>query len=359
MNTERLTARGRSLVRFSTAVPMAVLAAVAVLMAAQPVMASSPRGALGAAGSGDAAFAAGSAARSGAATLALRPGAIASAGGISLMVPRRGLGVEADALRADGGTQTLTAQWTADGRVDLSWAASAAPGVAGAAPGVAGASVGAAGPARGAPVTAPKAAAQPAGSPSACSDRAYKLNSSWWHTTYRWSFRASTTPAYLTHAAAQKALVRGAYDITHEVNDCGRSDRVSATSTFLGSTSVGSNISSSAACLANDGHNVVTFGTLPVSYVAFSCWWFSGHTNIEADMRINKHDYRWTSTTAGCTNQYVIQAVSTHEFGHVFGLGHVSESQHANLTMSPQIAACDNSAATLGLGDMLGLEVRY
>jgi len=80
---------------------------------------------------------------------------------------------------------------------------------------------------------------------------------------------------------------------------------------------------------------------------------------VEADMKLNKHDFKWTTTTVGCSNQYLVQAVATHQFGWVFGLGNVSEASHGNLTMSATLFACDNSASTLGLGDMLGLEARY
>ena len=174
-----------------------------------------------------------------------------------------------------------------------------------------------------------------------------------------WLFKASTTPANLSRDAARRAIKSGASHITHAFNDCGRADNVSATSRFAGPTSVSPNIGSNSTCRDPDGHNVIGFGDLLGSQLGLTCWWFRGTTTVEADMKLNKHDFNWTTTLAGCTDQYLLQAVTTHEFGHVFGLGHVSEANHGNLTMSTAMFACDSSPSTLGLGDMLGLEARY
>jgi predicted Zn-dependent protease len=46
----------------------------------------------------------------------------------------------------------------------------------------------------------------------------------------------------------------------------------------------------------------------------------------------------------------------THERGHTFGLGHADST---TLTMSPNSNYCDNSGATLGLGDVRGLRQKY
>ena len=174
-----------------------------------------------------------------------------------------------------------------------------------------------------------------------------------------WSFKASSTPAALSRDAARRAIKTGAAHITQAFNDCGRADQVSATSRLAGSTSLSPNIGSNSTCHSPDGHNVVGFGDLSGSQLGLTCWWFRGSTTVEADIKLNKRDFSWTTTVAGCSDQYVVQAVATHEFGHAFGLAHVSEANHGNLTMSTSMFACDNSPSTLGLGDMLGLEVRY
>jgi predicted Zn-dependent protease len=60
-----------------------------------------------------------------------------------------------------------------------------------------------------------------------------------------------------------------------------------------------------------------------------------------------------------CSSRFSVEAVATHEFGHAFGLGHVSETYHPSLTMSSVIRACQGSESTLGLGDVRGLNALY
>jgi hypothetical protein len=129
---------------------------------------------------------------------------------------------------------------------------------------------------------------------------------------------------------------------------------------YLGSTDTGPNIVSSGGCGSRDNKNVVGFGTLPPGMLALTCWWASGGSMIEADMRLNKANFLWVvSVGSGCSNKFSVEGVATHEFGHAFGMAHVDEGLHGSLTMSPTIYACQGSETTLGRGDVLGLQSKY
>lgn len=110
-----------------------------------------------------------------------------------------------------------------------------------------------------------------------------------------------------------------------------------------------------------DGVNVVGFGDLEAGTLGLACTWYSKGDALESDIRLNKANPAWTlhSESSGCQGRFGVEAVATHEFGHAFGLAHVSEAGHAALTMSTAIAPCDASAATLGLGDVRGLRAKY
>lgn len=193
-----------------------------------------------------------------------------------------------------------------------------------------------------------------ASSPSACSDSAYKLEGASWQGTLNWYFKASSTPAYLTSPGVQGVIEQAFGNVTRARNDCGLGDNVSATSAFKGTTTRGPN------CRSNDGYNVVGFGSLPANTLAVTCYWFMGKKMVEADIKINK-TILWALALPGCTgSRTILESTLTHEVGHAFGLDHVAESTHRQLTMSPVInGVCENSEATLGLGDVKGLEALY
>ena len=190
--------------------------------------------------------------------------------------------------------------------------------------------------------------------PPPCNDSAHNSEGARQTKTYKWSFKAASTPSGLNKSGVAAALKKSFNNITHEHNDCGRPDHVSATSRYLGTTRLAPN------CNRPDGHNVVGFGKLPSGVLAVTCFWISGSKIVEADMKITTRE-SWALSLASCHGgQPMLEATITHEAGHVFGLGHVSERRHGRLTMSTVLdGPCENNESTLGLGDMLGLEAAY
>jgi hypothetical protein len=189
---------------------------------------------------------------------------------------------------------------------------------------------------------------------SACSDSAYKLEGPSWQGTLNWWFKASSTPVYLTASGVQGTIQKAFGNVTGAHNDCGLGDNVSATSSYKGTTT------RSPKCGSTDGYNVVGFGSLPANTLAVTCYWFMGNKMVEADIKINSAAL-WALAVPGCSgSRTILESTMTHEVGHAFGLDHVSESSHRLLTMSPVInGVCQNSEATLGLGDVKGLEALY
>ncbi|HEY3211230.1 MAG TPA: matrixin family metalloprotease [Actinomycetota bacterium] len=195
---------------------------------------------------------------------------------------------------------------------------------------------------------------------SACSDGAYVLNGHRWSKQYNWRFQASSRPNGFSASGTADAFRRAALNIVRGDNNCGLPDAISASQWYRGTTSRAPNISSGAGCLGRDGYNVVGFGTLPSGYLGMTCWWTYNGRIVETDVKLNKAYYRWyINRPSGCSYKWSIEAAATHEFGHAFGLGHVSEAQHPSLTMSPVIKACQESEKTLGLGDVVGLKALY
>ena len=190
--------------------------------------------------------------------------------------------------------------------------------------------------------------------PAPCEDNAFNLLGGRWTKTYQWSFKRSSTPSGLAKSTATDILVRSFNNVVNGRNDCGRPDMISATHQYLGITTRSPN------CRDRDGFNVVGFGRMDFGVLAVTCFWINGGRIVEADMRINNRE-TWGTSLATCHGDSpMLEATITHEAGHVFGLDHVGERRHGRLTMSPFIdGPCENGEATLGWGDLRGLNQIY
>lgn len=59
---------------------------------------------------------------------------------------------------------------------------------------------------------------------------------------------------------------------------------------------------------------------------------------------------------AGCSGEFYVESISTHEFGHVLGLGHCPVS---GSTMYPSVSTCNNAVASIEPADMDGILQLY
>lgn len=198
--------------------------------------------------------------------------------------------------------------------------------------------------------------------PGPCSDRGRNPLPYKWAQPYRWKFYAQSTPSSMSKDNVEKKLRRAANNITASRNSCGLADQVGATNEYLGRTQKAPGLRADGTCTSTDGMNSVGFGDLPQGVLGVACTWYDGNdAAIESDVRFNKVDHKWYAVKpSSCSGRYSLEATATHEFGHVFGLGHVGESGHGNLTMSPQMnGSCQNAEATLGRGDVIALRNKY
>ena len=77
----------------------------------------------------------------------------------------------------------------------------------------------------------------------------------------------------------------------------------------------------------------------------------------DADVYTNqRYDYTSSRESDGCSGEYDIDGIMTHEVGHVIGLGH---SSVAGATMYPSVGACDFGPRTLSSDDTAGKNALY
>lgn len=114
---------------------------------------------------------------------------------------------------------------------------------------------------------------------------------------------------------------------------------------------------------ANDGQNVITWGTAPSGALAVSYVWYytSSGQLIDSDIIMNKN-YSWTwsnSLTCAYKNTYDAENIMTHEQGHWFGLDDVYDSAYRYGTMFGYGYKGEVLKSTLSTGDKAGVYAIY
>lgn len=184
----------------------------------------------------------------------------------------------------------------------------------------------------------------------------------------KWYFNPRTIPSGLSRKGAARAIRKGTLNITEVQDGCGIPDRVRWRMLYQGATRATAQLGTGGNCNGNDRDTVVSFGRLPERALAVTCTITvneKGPNNNRvkwSDIMLNKVHVKWTTRpqSRSCKRRFDVESTITHERGHTFGLGHVSESSHRNLTMSERSnGPCQSSERSLGRGDALGLNRKY
>jgi hypothetical protein len=197
--------------------------------------------------------------------------------------------------------------------------------------------------------------------PGECSDPEYTLGERRLSSALRYRFNRATTPSELRPGDAADAIRRGGTRVANTKSNCRMGDRVPVGLVYEGKTGQGTNIDG-LSCGDNDGNSVVAFGDLPGGVLAATCNWGRYDSTVASDVKINKQGVRWTTSprSKSCQGRWDLEGVMTHERGHTFGMGHVSEMGHGNLTMSTNVnGPCQMAERSLGRGDVRGLGAKY
>jgi hypothetical protein len=205
------------------------------------------------------------------------------------------------------------------------------------------------------------------GSPGGCSDPEYtdgerRVPEG---SPLHYEINSASTPTELRAGDAVDAIRRAGARVADTRSNCRMGDRVPARLIYEGKTGQGADVDG-LSCGNNNGNSVVAFGALPSGILAVTCNWGvarPGYDNtVASDIELNKRGVKWTTSprSGSCAGKYDLEGVMTHERGHTFGMGHVSEAGHGNLTMSTNInGACQMAERSLGRGDVRGLGEKY
>ncbi|MGB3439115.1 MAG: matrixin family metalloprotease [Actinophytocola sp.] len=204
----------------------------------------------------------------------------------------------------------------------------------------------------------PMAAAAP---PPGCADAAYTFAP--WHlgTTYRWAYNAAGAPASVA-AQALATIHTASQTVASGRNRCGLATGLRTTQQYIGATNKVAQVNAAGACTGNDGTSVTSWGSLPASYLAYTCAYYRTRTGVllSSDLLIDGKVHKWGLTVpANCTSTFDLESVVVHERGHTAGLAHVDQTAHATQVMSPRNPPCTTIKRTLAAGDLAGLQRLY
>jgi hypothetical protein len=109
---------------------------------------------------------------------------------------------------------------------------------------------------------------------------------------------------------------------------------------------------------ALDGVNLIVWAPLPKGTVAMTTCYYKGNFIVEADIIFNDN-LPWSNSLYPVPGGYDIQAVATHEFGHVLGLQDLYGQECRGQTMFWGVAPGETKKRDLSYADKLGMQWLY
>ncbi|MXG89119.1 hypothetical protein [Nocardioides flavescens] len=168
-----------------------------------------------------------------------------------------------------------------------------------------------------------------------------------------------------TQAQTEAAVDRAGYVWKNETSPCFTNDGSSAPlMQAIGTTTYESDftvVNGESTCGARDGVSTIDAGNLDGGYVAMNCTWYnSSNVVFESDIRFNTADDDFTYTPgSGCSTQYDVDSVMTHEMGHTLGMKDKTGAENSWQTMYGTSFPCKAFARNLGRSDVRHLRAAY
>jgi len=114
--------------------------------------------------------------------------------------------------------------------------------------------------------------------------------------------------------------------------------------------------SAPATIMLNTNGGICTGGCLAATLTGYYVSQSGDDRIYDADVYTNQAYQYYSSGESGCSGEYDINSIMTHEVGHVIGIGH---SNVSGATMYPSISSCNTAPRSLASDDIAARDNLY
>jgi|SRR6185436_6967191 len=114
--------------------------------------------------------------------------------------------------------------------------------------------------------------------------------------------------------------------------------------------------SAPATIMLNTNGGICTGGCLAATLTGYYVSQTGDDRIYDADVYTNQAYQYYSSGESGCSGEYDINGIMTHEVGHVIGIGH---SNVSGATMYPSVSACNTGPRSLASDDIAARDDLY